>query len=1398
MNAKATTILAALFEGAAFAGIIYQDNFQNYADVIPGVSTNVPTRLSNDPIWARGARLEVLPSTNHIAADVFAESIKLPPGNKFDVHFRFWFQNGVAAKAAKPEKDGKTAEPAVEAVPGAFDLVLRAADGREQRVRIASDKVGGQKIAWLDNRLWASFALKANGAKADVYYSYDRALRKIATIDLPLACASLNLGAVPGLHFAITDFVVQTPGPLPSNPVEKHFAAFKSLAQPIAGAKTAAEGEELSLMPSPRSGVRFSLGTTNVSASAALKVFWDGPSKPGAKDFTEVFPLRVTTHRHKMKLPIGPFAKDETIDLPDARIEFGRLFTQAVRPDLAMYAPSRDIEPQGVDIVRDWNRLPPASRHPLDLDFAILPDGAVEVWSDGSLMKTFRRDGASVTNVVLGLPRGAKYAVKQDMRAGVDNDRFTLIDLAANPRAKAFADAKSSIEPGVRDFGGIPIAVAAPLDSADVAICKQGKGSWALECDEYLGRFPSHGFPSAIHFRVPAAEYGRAHILFALDPDPRKEAYLTVRLGHYIEHGVGANMLGDIVVDLRDGKMPESFHKVGTITKGKCDIPVYLASLDLNLGPVLDIAEDVRYDRYSSGEYFDFEFSGKGWENYEQIDLSMKPDPNSDSAFNIFGATLERLPVRIGFRQSQIGNVFTADEGNRKTSFIITALREKAKGRVSWTATDADGREVFHGSEKYSIRDAGSSNVVVIALDKAREPGHYALKVVFEDAASGCKFTHDAAFAVLPPAGRMVGKWDSPYAVWWFAAHGSPGAADIGGPMMQKAGIVRASANRTLKPEDYEKYNLTNYRIANIKPSMDAEGNFLPVKVEFPDPDDPAGKKKITKELPGDEAAEVLLRRALEADPGIDTVMLWHESAPSYGVPEELLGLPVPTEGVEKDIVHAKKVDFCGALVHRLAKELKRDIRLQIGNSGGSVGAVVRPVRAGARIESYDQIGMESGAQVMPPERLINDGLQGMVIAKDVAAYYAKKQGVPAPKLNGCWEFTYRCDRDMGERQQAEWYVRDVLVSLANEFYYISPGLLFDCKNGYFNGLWGGSGIIRRSPFCYPKQAYVAYAVLTKCLDGVKFVRQLDTGSTTVYAVEFKRVDGKTATALWAARGEVEFALEGVRNGTAIHMLGRSEKLRDGVATVSGGTSPTYVVTDGPLSRVTIVGRGFAKDAAIASRAVLAPAVTDVSRVRLEPDPLMETKYHAFLPILKPSAFMVAAVDDDERGACLEIALDTSKNADTSKYVTEYTTVRFAESIPLEGRPVLVGCWIKGNSNWGQIRFEIEDAKGEVFKNLSTGRSWGCDIMDWPGNLAINFDGWNFVYAPLARNTLMNDHSPGPVSEQWVSEGGDKRIDLPVKVRAVTVGMNRHKLDLLDFKPSVPAIRLGAIGGVGE
>jgi hypothetical protein len=111
--------------------------------------------------------------------------------------------------------------------------------------------------------------------------------------------------------------------------------------------------------------------------------------------------------------------------------------------------------------------------------------------------------------------------------------------------------------------------------------------------------------------------------------------------------------------------------------------------------------------------------------------------------------------------------------------------------------------------------------------------------------------------------------------------------------------------------------------------------------------------------------------------------------------------------------------------------------------------------------------------------------------------------------------------------------------------------------------------------------------------------------------------------------------------------------------------------------------------------------------------------------------------------------------------------------------------------------FEIEDAGGEIWRSIGTG-GWGCDILDWPGHLSVNFDGWNFVALPLRDSSLFHDHSPGPVLEQWVSSGGDKKIEYPIKVRALIVEMNRKPLNLIDFTTVDPVIRLKDVSGIYE
>jgi hypothetical protein len=205
-----------------------------------------------------------------------------------------------------------------------------------------------------------------------------------------------------------------------------------------------------------------------------------------------------------------------------------------------------------------------------------------------------------------------------------------------------------------------------------------------------------------------------------------------------------------------------------------------------------------------------------------------------------------------------------------------------------------------------------------------------------------------------------------------------------------------------------------------------------------------------------------------------------------------------------------------------------------------------------------------------------------LVISKDIASHLT---GRPVA-VNGCWEYVYRCERDMGEVQQAEWYMRDILISLANGMKLIGPGIFFDCASGYGNGLWGGSGILTRGPYVYPKRSYVAYAALTAVLDQVRLRDQLPTGSTTAYALAFERADKQHATALWTARGAAEFTvtLAGASKARVFDMYGRETAMSGASLVIKGGTAPTYLLTDAPVQAVAVTGRSFPKDELRAAR----------------------------------------------------------------------------------------------------------------------------------------------------------------------------------------------------------------------
>ena len=1281
MKTLGIAVLAASLGLSVSADVVYLEDFQKLGDYAPGVTRlEGQIGIDNEPCWEQYFALWVRPKQD---VAVWENGIPVAKGD-FDVGFEF--------KNASER---------------GFDLVMGSA-----KFAVTNGFKDG----------WSALQLKGRGGKGELWVMKNRAYEKIASGLNVAGLTSVNVLAHEKTNLAIKNVCSETArdGFQVDSSVKRLFADFASLEQPFDGTACAAE-TTVTMPEAPRAKIRLQLGKGAISS-----VYEEFDKKTGAASLvTKPFSVGAINEHKRM--------------WGDAILKMPGLADRYVRPHhwpFGLRCFYGDKIPQYVDLLREWDTLPGASNHVVTVEFVRVKDGQ-QIWVDGSYVKTTK----SVKPFAFVLKDGAKYALSTPE---TEDTQFVKLDFAANPKAKAFAKAEfKGLKAGRTKFGGglfgggTPVDVAAPIDSQDIAICHQAKGAWALEVEEYFSgnRSPLTGYPSESHFLVPGATYSKVAFLFALDPDPKKDAVLTVTFGRY-EGEIGGNKLTQETWDFTGG-VPEWCKKVGEVVKDGKALPVYYAERPVDLGKIID---------FTDAKPMDVEFTGKRWVNFQQDDKSMRPTPYSDSAVTLFGATLVKAGYNVATVMSAPGNVYTKDAKARKTALEVTGTFG-GKGTVVATVTDTDEQVVKTVEKSFKV---GAGEKALVELDYGDlDSGWYQLVWTVKEG-DAAVLNHRGALAVVPEAGRLVSKEKSPYATWLFmGTHGAPTNKPWAGQLMQMAGIRKSG----LEKKWADQYDHTSIGSA-----------YAPHFREF-------GKTNY------EEIVVKGIEKTLKEKPFVDHVMIWHESAPG-GADQyyEVLGLPVTMD--EKRTAFCKRVanyiSETGRIVHKHFPGLK----LQIGNSSIPMGAVTYTMRGGVDWSVFDSIGLEAPSQMVPPERYTEIGLLGLFGPQTLASKAAGRK-IPC---NGCYEFIYRSERDIGQELQGQYQARDVAICLAHDFTLISPGIFFDCSAGYYNGLWGGSGIMERGPWCYPKRAYVAYAVATKVLDGAKFVRALDTGSSTVYALEYKRLDGKTVTCVWCVRGTFDFDFDGKAELVSLYG-GKGEK--------KGSGRMTYVVTDRPLAGFKVSNRAFPFEDGLFKDA---PVVCDLAGAKytVEPDPGVASTTHSFMPQLKPGTFEVKAAKDAAKGDCLEVTLKSDPKKTTS-FWTEYTTIRFAEPVAIPGEPSLLAVETMGNSNWGQFRFEIEDADGEVFKNVSTGAGWGCDIMDWPGRLAVAFDGWSWVCQSLKKNSLLPDHSPGDYSEQWQSQGGDKKIKYPIKLRAITVGMNRDKTNIFGFEPATPSIRIKSV-----
>jgi len=1072
------------------------------------------------------------------------------------------------------------------------------------------------------------------------------------------------------------------------------------------------------------------------SPSQIALEFADGSKK--------VLSLRVGEQTGKRRLPPAADApKDarpvyEEVKAEDSLVSVSgtnlRIFA---RPNLFRYT---DLQQDA--LLARWDSLPGASQTPAHYEFRSRPDG-VEMWINGCYAGEFPARGG-LRQVQVSLAAGAAASGGASHRLPPVEAEFCALDLCRIARPGAMRDARLSLAKGVQRVGGIPLIVADGPGGGDVGGVREMKGSWALECDEHLSRTPFDGMPETLHFSVPQASYYKAFVLCAAEADPRKDPVLTVRMTRFGRSGRGDAMVHASAVLPRGAEAAAgNLTRVGTVAypaSGQTvETPLYLAEIDLDAGSILDLADSEKdpHAAMLDGRYLDIDLLGK-------IE-GVKPARDSTSAVHVFGLTLQRCPAGLSLVQEQPGNIFANDE----VPETIAAVKAAQPGpiRLSWQIRDVSGAAVREASVDLDLASAGAERRQAIDLRVSR-PGWYGLKIALARPGAQPFLVHDAAFAVLGPDRRKAG-YDSPYGVWWFGgAHYGCDELDIIGPMLHKAGFHRTTFGWTKFTEaDFAPWKVTLNQIGWV------------FKVA-----DPAG-------------SEAKVAEWVQKFPHCKAILIFHESYGNY-LPAELFG--AKQEDDPATVEHARRRVEIATMAARLYREKFPELKIIIGNTSASAAIIASLLRHGFDPSLADYIGIETAAgQTGMPEKLWEGGPQGAYLARDVA----RRFGCNLP-VTGCYEYTCRCERNLGAQRHAEFYVRDVLMAHAYRYQHISPGLLYDAGNAYGHTLWGGGGLCRRYPLLYPKPAYVALAAVTSALDQVTFRRKVPTGSLTVYVLEFDRADGRRAYALWTPRASVELALEfppeAALERTDFYGVVSTPSTESGTLMLTAGPAPQYLASTRPLASARVV-RQITEPEPAGFHVV--DRLDDAAAWSLVRDESL-TKTTGELPRHVMGKFSLRQVDDQERGKCLELELHG--DGSLSDYLGEYCALAADRPAAIPGEPHTLGLWVKGNSSWGKVVFEFQDAAGAVW------RTHANEWHDWQGELSINFDGWHLIQFPIDRQSPIIYSSPGGRCQRV--KGSGAQVDYPIRLVKLYVVMNRKALDPTEMQPVSPTIRISSAG----
>ena len=876
-------------------------------------------------------------------------------------------------------------------------------------------------------------------------------------------------------------------------------------------------------------------------------------------------------------------------------------------------------------------------------------------------------------------------------------------------------------------------------------------------------------------FIVDPALYVSAKVVCSVKDDPRLFKSFTVRLTRYND---GKSYTGRAYQGMVNARVDFNTAEKRDLGNGKWEVTV-----PLDCGNIIGVIYKDSWGTFLNntmiesnfratniGNYLDFEILGElPTFRHPLGDKRSSPDPKRPSAITVYSATLEKAGAEILPVQIQYGNVFHNDE--KPETKVDLNVKFPGSYIFKWQVSNSDGKRVAGGEIPFS-----ESRTITLNLAQP-DLGWYSLQMdVFEGARR--LILHNGSFALLGKDTRTSGVGEGPYGTWMYGGnHYTSRNIDFVGPLLLKAGFRRAEGVDTCtKPIERHKWKLS-------PPSVMRWRDFA---------------------SSSDERRMKIISQSLKDDPNVKTFLIGHESAPNscYQQAWEISGQKFDptcgingwytTEAVKKNpprnmrisiddrkrIVNEAK--YAGAFIRKYFPSLT----ITVGNSLACTEFIAELIRAGFKEEWADYMGLETVARSALPERQWESSLQ----AADFMEQTARHFGYNKWKVNASWESNYRLPDLIGEDRQAQWYVRDVLISQCRRFPDIFVGVIMDTGNTYTRSFWGASGFCGPRPFCYPRKSYVGVATATKLLDMVIDAKSIDTGDPCVYVWEFKRRDGKYVTALWTSRGEVDLALETAAPFKAVDFYGRD---------ISNYTSASewasYLVSEKPcLKTASVIARRFPGDSQPPDAKELVKA-DDAGNWMICPEieKCIERTTGPHMPFRTRGEYEIRTVNDEQKGSCIELEL-VKPNYKLPLVVGEYAVVELKTPVEIPGSARSLGAWVKGNSGWGQFYWVIALPDGR--RAISSGWMGQCpDSFDHEGLRSIDYSGWNYLSIPLNDESQIKNISTGNVPGYWMGGSlpvGNKK---PFKLLGIAFSCQNRPLLLTERRPLLQKIRFASI-----